>query len=173
MSPEWLRITIPVAIVLAALLIYLVIRLIGVLRGAVVASVPLAAESEVAFDATGPMLLHGEGPRLSTAFRNLDFSLADVETGQEVVLSGILFKQSSSGLRKTRLTLRSFTLDTDGTYCLSVQGASDSGGLPDHSIVFTRDRRSRVVGLIVAIVFCGIGATGGLGLSVAIYLVNR
>ncbi len=172
MSQHWLWATVPLGLICLVILPVMVWRLIDNYRADEILSVPLVAEQELSLDGAGPMLLHGEAPRLSAAFGGLDFRLTRLADDRDLTLSDIWMKSSSSGFSKARLSLRAFELTQPGRYRLTVLGSLDADLAANHSLVITHDRRGRMVGTILAVVFSAIGLLGGLTLSLVIYMSN-
>ncbi len=173
MKMYWLVVTIPLALICLAIAIAMVQQLLKQHRTGDLVSVPLVAEQELDIDGSGAMLLHGEGPRLTTAFAKLDYHLVDLADGNVVPLSNILLKSSASGVSRSRLSLRYFTVDRPGRYRLVVLGLDGLSLSEPHNIVFTHDTRRKLVVNIVSLVFSAIGFFAGLGMSVFVYLINQ
>lgn len=173
MSLYWLGATGALALGCLIFVLLMVKRLIDVQRSSLLASVPLVAEQEIALDATGPMLLHGEGLRFTRAFGGLEYRLIGLSDNRDVPLNGIWLKSSSSGVSKARLSLRSFDLARAGHFRLTVRGAIDPALADEHKIVITHNRRNRIVGIILGLVFGGIGIAAGLALSILVVSFSR
>ena len=134
--------------------------------------VPLVAEQELSIGETGKMLLQAEGSRFTAAFAKLDYRLTDLSDDRILPLSNVLLKSSSSGLSRSRLSLRSFNVELAGTYRLVVLGLDQTEFEKPHNIVVSHDRRGKMILKIVELVVAGIGLIGGFGLSVVLYIVN-
>ena len=173
MSDHWLWALVPLGVVCAIVSVVMILRLIDLHRGDALASLPLLAEQDFPIDATGPMLLHGEGPRFTRAFASLDYALTDLSDGRVVVLGPVWLKSSSSGFSRARLSLRAFELARPGRYRLTVLGLTDPAVADQHRVVIGHDRRGRMVGIIVALVFSAIGFVASLALSLIIWIINR
>lgn len=174
-SYSWLGFTVPLTLAGLCVVVVSVKRLIAG-HNAYLARVPVADSQEVLLDSAGPLLLHGEGPRGTRAFADLDYGLTSVEDGRPVPLSKILFKSSSSGISRSRLSLRSFEIETPGRYRLEITGVADAAARSDvdaAEIVITRDDRRKTVGVIVVLVLAAIGMLSGIGLSIAIFVMMR
>jgi hypothetical protein len=150
----------------ATLLVWLVVRLVRLVRRAFVARVPLAAAQEVSFDAPGAFVLAGEGPRLTRAFRALEFSLAEASSGQAVVLGAVWLPTQTSGARSVRLSLRRFRLERAGRYLLRVEGLGPGAGDdPRLAIVFARPFGAALPLHIVGIIAAAFLTIGGIVLT--------
>jgi len=173
MSQQWLWAAVPFAVVGLAILSLTIWKLVATHRGGLVLHLPLIAEQELVLEAVGPMLLHGEGPRFTTAFADLDFRLIDLSDGAAVPLSGVVFKASSSGLSTARLSLRAFEVTRPGRYRLTALGLSSPPPGAPHALLIGHDRRGRTVAIILALVLAAIAAVAGLVLSALIVVLNR
>ena len=173
LAAQWLWLTIPVMLICLALVFTLAWSLVKNHRSSLVVSVPLAAEQMIELDATGPMLLHGEGPRMTSAFGKLDFQMTGADAGLSVPLEGILFKSKSSGASRARLSLRRFTCESPGRYRLTVSGEIAPERTANHNLVITRDNRTGMTATIVGLVFSAIGTFLFLGLTIMLFIVNR
>ena len=163
----WVYVTAPV-ILLGATLLGLTIRsLIRMLRGSVVASLPLATEQRIAFEVAGPYDLYGQTRFGSSTFARLDFDLQD-RTGQSVPLHPVLFRTTVRSFSSVKLRLRSFTIPRAGTYTLRVRG--DTPPSNDDGLVIGKPIQGRLVAHILGIVVLGI-ATIGSAVATALLVV--
>ena len=172
MSLHWLWGTLPLGAICLILLPVFVWRLVKALRVEDVLSLPLVPEQEVAVEAAGPLVLHAEGPRLTRAFGGLDYRLVDLADGRAVPLSGIFVKSSSSGLSRSRLSLRKFAIDRPGRYRLTVTGIEDPAVGEKNRLIVTRDRRGRTTGIILVVVFSAVGLLASVVASAVIFAFN-
>ena len=173
MSMHWLWITIPVSVIGLFAVPFLAWSLYVSQRDSVLVSVPLVAEQDIDIPDSGTMLLHAEGPRMTTVFGDLDYRLTDLSDNRDVPLAMVLFRQKSSGLSRVRLSLRSFDVARPGRYRLTVTGLRAGPPPERYGMAITLDRRGGLVGRIVALVFASIGLLAGLALSFVIYLIDR
>jgi len=173
MSAGWLWWTIPLA-VLGLLGVGVAVRsLIALGSSRIAATEGIADEQTLILDTTGPMLLHGEGPRFTTAFGAMEFQLIREADGARIPLKSVLIKSSSAGLRLVTLSLRRFEIETPGPHRLLVSGAPAADARVDHRLFVTQDHRGRLGGVVVGLVLSGIATLGGIGLSLAAWLVGR
>ena len=173
MSNNWLWLTVPVGLISLVILPIFVWRLVEMHRSQLVLSVPLLAEQEIDIETAGRLLLHAEGPRLTRAFGGLDYQLTDLSDQSAVPLKPTIPPFSSSGISRSRLSLRAFELARSGRFRLTVTGITDPTVSQDNNLVLTHDRRGGTIGIILVVVFSAIGLLGGAILSSVIYFVNR
>ncbi len=168
---QWLWGLVPFTIICLVIIIKMIFRLVKAHRKAALVSVPLDEEQEIAIDVTGPMLLHGEGPLYTNVFAELDFQLTSLSNKNDVFLSKVFFKSSSSGFSKSRLSLRFFEIEQADVFLLKILGL-ESSPPAEHQVVITFDHRRQVSGSIVALVFASIGFMLSFGSSLTIYIYN-
>lgn len=173
MSNYWLWITVPIGLICLVALPIFVWRLIDTHRSELVLSVPLLADQEISIEATGSYLLNAEGPRATRAFGGLDYQLTDLSDQSRVSLGTIVVPYTSSGISRSRLSVRTFEVEKPGRFRLSVSGLSDPSVADRNNLVVTRDRRGRKVGAILLVVFSAIGLAAGGVFSAIIFVVNR
>jgi len=171
MTLSWLWWTVPLSAVGVGVVVFNTSRLIANHKEHL-ARVPVIATQEVSIDASGSMLLHGEGARGTSAFADLDFQLTSTKDGSVVRLVKPQFRVSSSGTSRSRLSLRSFEIEEAGGFRLDVLGlgTASTGGDAPIEVVITRDRRKWMVGTIVGLTFGAIAFLGGLALSIVVWL---
>lgn len=170
MTLSWLWWTIPLSVIGVVVVVFNTSRLIANHKEHL-ARVPVVDAQDVSIAASGPMLLHGEGPRATNAFADLDFQLTSTKDGHVVRLVKPHFKTSSSGTSRSRLSLRSFEIEEAGVFRLEVLGLAATRTESDApiEIVVTRDRRKWMAGTIVGLTFGAIAFLGGLALSIAVW----
>ena len=168
MNSQWLWATIPVAGLCLPAVVLLIWDLVSQHRANHILSLPLLAEQTLSIDAAGTMLLHGEGPRFSTTFAKLEYQLTELAHNANVPLAPIWFKFSSSGVSRSRLSLRGFEVEQPGNYRLKISGL-ENVTLEQHQLIVTRDHRARTAGMILALVFFGGGLIASLVLSFIAY----
>lgn len=95
-----------------------------VASGPELARVPLGAEHELRIDAAGPVVLHGEGPRLTRRFGGLQFRLVDRMGGGRVAERWPWLRTTVAGGSRVRVALVRFDVPKPGVYVLEVAGLS-------------------------------------------------
>ena len=157
-------VTLAVIVMLAgiAILFFTIRGLIRVVRQAVVARLPAVAEQNVSFDRAGTYVLHLEHPRFSSSLRRAAFSLRDAVGAREVRSWPILFRTTSSGYARVRLSVRGFAVERPGRYVLSATGIDPGADASQDALVFTVPYASTMVLLILGIVLGGFCLIGGL-----------
>lgn len=173
LSTRWLWITIPVAVICLVAVPVIAWRLYVAQRDSVRITLPLVAQQDFEIPQAGAMLLHAEGPRFTTKFGGLDYRLFDVARDRAVPLAAVLFRQSSSGLKQSRLSLRAFEITDPGRYRLTVTGLGTEPLAAGHGLVIGLDQRKGLVAHIVALVFASIALLAGVTMSCIIYFSNR
>ena len=157
------------AFLIAALFLARTIRsLIRILRGSVVASLPVHTEQTIPLPRAGIFDLYVEGKRFSRDFGALDFGLSDA-SGAPVPLQRILFRTTVSGASRVRLLLRRFTVLSAGTFTLRINGIKQDQD-PENRIVFATPVTARLVLHILAIVALAMPAMASLGGAVFLLL---
>jgi hypothetical protein len=166
---EWMVGGAVLAGICAVFLAVAIKRLVEIYRASPVAAVPLGSQKEIKLDSTGAMVLHIEGPQLSSGFRGLQYKLVQRSTGLAVALESILFRTTVSGVRNARVSILSFTVATPGRYILHVDGLSPDIRIENHRLVITHDSRSRTMLTLLAIVTSALGLIGGGVLAAIAY----
>ena len=162
MQPAYLPMTLGAMVLGVVLLFFTITRLVRLVRGSVVARVPVVTAQTVSFERPGAYALNLEGPRFSTTFRRATFSLRDTAGGREVPSSMILFRTTTSGYSTVRISVRRFAVERAGHYALSVTGIEPDADTAKHALVFTRPYGVAMVLLILGIVLGGFCLIGGL-----------
>src|SRR6185503_8496297 len=111
MHPGYLILTLGAIVLGVALLFFTITRLVALVRKSVVVRLPVVAEQKVGFEQPGTYVLNLEGPRFSTMFRRVGFSLRDTAGGREAPSSAILFRTTTSGYSTVRLSVRRFDVE--------------------------------------------------------------
>jgi len=149
---HWLWIGVPLMLLTAAALGYLIPGLIATVRKAQLFRVPLVARQTVQFDEAGTVALNIEGRQLTTAFAKLSFDLSD-ETGVALESRNVWLRTRSSGVTQTRLEILKYDIPRPGKYVLGVNGLdAPQAGDSRNAIVFTRPMGFRLPAYIVGIV---------------------
>jgi hypothetical protein len=168
---QWLWGLIPFTIICLVIVIKMIFRLVKTQKKGALVSVPLDEKQEIAIDATGPMLLHGEGPLYNNAFANLDFQLTSLSNNNDVFLSNVFFKSSAPSFSKSRQSLRFFEIEQADVFQLKILGLESSPPV-EHQVIITLDHRRQMAGSIVVLVFAAIGLMLSFGSSLTIYIYN-
>ena len=172
MTPRWLVLTIPVFIGSVAMLVLTIQGLVRAVRGAAVASLPVAERSEFTLDAAGEYDISAEGRLGSRDFGGVDFELAD-SVGRSIPLHTVLMRTSRTSLSgRTELLLRSFAIGRPGTLTLRVRGITE-GASADNRIVIGRVVRGGSVLRIIGIVLFGVLTIGSLVGSILLVVTRR
>jgi hypothetical protein len=114
MQLQWLILTIGAMVLGAALLVFTITRLTGLLRESVVARLPAAARQRVSFEQPGTFILHIEHPRFKTALSHAGFSLRDAAGVHEVQSWPIVLRTTTSGFATVRISVRGFAVERPG-----------------------------------------------------------
>jgi hypothetical protein len=135
-------------------------------RGAELARIPLAAQSDLRLDVAGPVVLCGEGPRLTRRFHGLTFRLVDRATGARVPERRAWIRTTVRGASGVRITLVRFDLARPGLYRLELGGLVPPAGDDACALVVTRPSGLALPLAIVTTIGAGataIAALVGLG----------
>jgi len=161
-------------IVYAALLTLAIFRLVQAYRAGEEDAKfePLVNEQQVMLNLPGSMLLHGEGPRFTTAFGPLDFRLIHHQTGEILPMETIWFKSSKSTMSSVRLSLQGFSVAEPGLYVLQVLGLHPEVNTRGHQLVMTRDTRLESGPKVIAIVLSALGFLGCPTLTILAVIVK-
>ena len=161
MTPRlWIALTIPVGLVSIVLLARSIRALVRLVRGSVVAWLPVEPVQAFRLDAPGPYQLGVEGTRFSRAFADLDFDLRSPR-GDTLSLPPVLVRTSVNSMTRSRLTLRSFDAPEPGSYHLTIRGIRSDHD-PNDRIVITHPIGGSMVGLILAIIATAFLTIGSL-----------
>jgi hypothetical protein len=155
-------ISVPVFILSAAALVYLIKDVIKVMREAHLISVPLVEEQEVEFTEPGRVVLCVEGPLFTTQFARLSYRLIGSD-GRPVESRRSWFRSRSSGLSKVRMELEYYRITSPGSHGLQIQGlrpGEEPGA--DNRIVFMRPHLARSLVRVVGIVLASVLLIGSL-----------
>ena len=99
-----LWISIPLFIIAAALLVYLIRDVIRVMKQAHLISVPLVETQAVDFTEAGRVVLCMEGPRFTSRFAKLSYRLIGPD-GREADSRSSWFRAHTSGVSRVRMEL--------------------------------------------------------------------
>ncbi len=110
-----LWVSIPLFVASAITLVHLIRGVIRVVRQAHLVSVPLVEEQAVEFAETGRVALCIEGPRFTTLFAKLSYSLIGPD-GTEANGRRSWFRPHSSGASKVRMELGRYEIPTPGRH---------------------------------------------------------
>lgn len=161
MSPFPIELTITIALLGGALVIYSIVRLLAVIRASIIARLPAVAEQDVSFAEAGRVVLCIEQSHFSMSFAGVDFALRDA-AGREVPSTMIVFRSKVSGFSRVRLAVRAFEIPRAGRYRLIASGLAPGRDLSDAAIVFARPFAAAMVLSILGIVFGGFALIGGI-----------
>ncbi|MFZ5787894.1 MAG: hypothetical protein ACOY3Y_15770 [Acidobacteriota bacterium] len=155
----------------AAVLAVSIRSLVRVVKASVVCRAPLAPRQEVRLDEPGEVLLHLEGPRFCRLLAlpwTVDgasgprFAVRDPALGSEVPSRPSLLRPRVAGFGRARLGIRFFTAGHRGPFEVAVDEWPADLYPGDFGLVLTRPYTGAMVGRILAIVFGGLLAVGGL-----------
>src|SRR3989338_2918707 len=132
MARAW--ILLPLLGICLASLTGLIIRLARLPERKLFVSVPLLPEQTIELRSPGAVQLHLVGPRLSSAFSELTFSLLDPKSGERLPSRTILLRMHSSGRRDTSLALQEFDVPGPGSYLLRAEGAAAGAVDPKYTV---------------------------------------
>jgi len=161
----------------AWLLAYAIRRVVRLVRGSVLFRAPLVVEQDLEFEEAGAVVMHAEAPLSKTvlrgnryapppAFRGLEYEIRHAQGGPAVPLRGTLGTGTVSGVHKTRVPLKSFTVDHPGAYVLSVRNLTPTADTPLYAFVFSRPYGIAMPLYILTIVVGGMLFIGGTVLGV-------
>ena len=162
MQPQWLMLTLGAMVLGAALLVFTITRLIGLLRESVVARLPAAARQSVSFGQPGTFILYVEHPRFKTALSRADFSLRDAQGTHEVRSWPIVLRTTTSEFATVRISVRGFAVERPGPYELVMTGVSPDRDLSSDALIFMRPYGAFLVVLILGIILGAACLIGGL-----------
>ena len=162
----WLALTVPVFVVAVVLLVLAIRSLIDLMRGSIVASVPLRAEMPIAVPRAGDYDLYVEGAFMSRDFGGLEFSLTD-SSRAPVPLHPVLFRTKVSSFSRVRLQVRHFQTAGAGTFTLQATGIQENQA-PENRIVIASPVTAQMVLHILAIIALAMLSIASLGSSIAL-----
>lgn len=145
-----------------ALLIFLIVGVVRLMRAARLFDVPLVPEQGIVFPHAGRVVLCIEGPLLSNRFRGLHYELG---TPDGSVMKGrpALFRAHSSGFTTFRMETRVFGLSTPGSYVFRIEGLKEEPGYYDkHRIVFMRPHLFKAILHVLGMLVAGSMIIGGI-----------
>ncbi len=160
-----LWVSIPLFVASAIALVHLIRGVIRVVRQAHLVSVPLVEEQAVEFAETGRVAVCIEGPRFTTLFAKLSYSLIGPD-GTEANGRRSWFRPHSSGASKVRMELGRYEIPTPGRHTLHIRGLEPGRG-PDggHRIVFMRPHLANGITRLLGIVLAGMVLIGSVVFS--------
>ena len=121
-SRSILFLTVPVAIAALVLLSWTAVSLLRTVRGSVVATIPIRAEQQVHFDATGDLALNLEGPLGALLPTKLHFALSSADGATRIPLASIAFRTEVTPMSRSRIELYGLTIPAPGDYLLRIDG---------------------------------------------------
>jgi len=142
-------------VLLGAIVLYFCIqRMFALLRDSEIASLPATTGGDITLDAVGTCVLHVEQPRLNLAMLHARFALRDLEAGNDVPSSPVLFRTTVSGFATVRWAARYFEIAHAGRYRLMVDGINPDSDLSRIRLIFTRPFAAMLMLSILGIL-CG------------------
>lgn len=141
----------PIFCISVALLVFFIMSVVKTSRKALLFGVPLMEEQEVEFTEAGSVVLCGEGPLLTSRFWRLGYELSSDDVAP---MRGrrVLFRQTTSGFSKVKISLRVFTIPKPGRYLLRINGLGEPrDNDAEHQVVFTRPHLAKAVSCIIGI----------------------
>ena len=173
MNPALIALSIGVMVVGAIVLFFAITRMLTLLRTSEIASLPVVPEAQVTFQAPGTYVLHVDQPRLSFALTHAEYALWDTMGGDEVRSSPVIFRTTASGVSTARVSVRYLDIPRAGVYRLAVTGVDPASDVSRSKLVFTRPFGASLFLLILANVFGGACAIGGLVFAALLYTGKR
>jgi hypothetical protein len=164
MHPFPIEMSIGIAVLGTALLVFAIVRLLAVVRDGVIVRLPVVPAQDVEFKQAGQVVLCIEQAHFGMAFGGLGYALRD-SGDRDVPSAPILFRTKVSGFSRVRLSVRSFAIPRPGRYHLLASGIAPGSDMSSAAIVFTRPFAAAMVLWILGIVFGGICLIGGIVLS--------
>lgn len=157
-----LWISVPLFIGSTMVLIYLIRDIMRIMREAQLVSLPIVEEQAVEFPEAGKVVLCMEGPRFTTRFARLSYSLIGPE-GREVKGRRSWFRFHTSGMSKVRMELRYYGISIPGQHTLQIRGLEPGKG-PDaeHRIVFMRSHLAKSLARVLGIVLTSMVLIGSV-----------
>jgi len=141
----------PVFCASVASLVWIIVKLVRLIKASFIMRVPLVEDQDVEFAESGKIILWGEGPRFTTRFAWLRYSMTDA--AGTPVPSRPTMHAVMSGISKARISLRLFYIPQPGVYALHVDRFGDPKPKDaNHAILFTRRYFNRVVAYTLGIV---------------------
>lgn len=169
MNPALTALSIGVMVVGAIVLFFAVTRMFVLLRTSEIASLPVVPEAQLTFEEPGTYVLHVDQPRLGFALMHAQYTLRDMMSGYEVRSSPVIFRTTVSGVSSARVSVRYFEVPHAGVYRLAVTGVDPASDVSRSKLVFTRPFGASLFLLILATVFGGACAIGGLVFAALLY----
>ena len=146
-----LWISVPLMVLGLYLLIFFIVKVVRVMKKALVTSLPLVEEQEVDFSEAGQLVLSGEGPLITFRFAKLKYDLTTSD-GAQVPSRPTLFRARSSGLTSSRMEFRVYTIPEPGRYTLWVQGLGEAKESDvRHHLVFMKPHLLQSIGCVLGI----------------------
>ena len=157
-----LWISIPLFIIAAASLVYLIRDVIKVMKQAHLISVPLVETQVLDFTEAGRVVLCMEGPRFTSRFAKLSYRLIGPD-GREADSRSSWFRARTSGVSRVRMELAYCEIARPGRHTLQIRGLKP-GEAPDadHRIVFMRPHLARSIARVIGIVLASMLLIGSV-----------
>jgi hypothetical protein len=164
-SRSVLVLTIPVAIAALVLLSWTVVSLLRTVRGSVVTSVPIRAEQQVHFDATGNLALNLEGPLGALLPTKLHYALSSADGATRIPLASIAFRTEVTSMSRSRIELYVFTIPAPGDYVLRIDGLDATVDYTACTIIIARQYGVSLVLYVLALGALGVALIGSIVVS--------
>ena len=134
-----------------ALLVWIIVKLVRLVKASFIMRVPLVEDQDVEFAESGKIILWGEGPQLTTRFAWLRYSMTDA-AGTPVPSRPVLHA-TMTGIKWARISLRLFHVPQPGVYTLHIDRFGDPQPRDaKHAIIFSRRYINRAVVHVLGIV---------------------
>ena len=165
MSRLVLVLTVPVAIATLMLLTWTAVSLLRTVRRAVVASLPLRADQDVAINATGDFALSIEGPVGTSLPTMLHFTLSSADGATRIPLSSLAFRTEVTSMSRSRIELQGLTIPSSGDYVLRIDGLNPTVDYSACAIIIARQYGVALVLHVLALVALGVALIGSIVVS--------
>ena len=146
-------------LIFLSLLIRVIAALLRSNRNQIVATGPLIEAQEFELGEASPLLLMVEVPRVGSAFRQLQFEVAEQASGQVTRLSYDFLRAQGAvyGVTTMRVPIGRLPFVRPGRYLVHVLGLQPETDYSGSRIMLSRPYLGRMVLQIIGIVICAIG----------------
>lgn len=170
-SRQWLALLVPLFGIAGWMLARTIRSLLQTTRGAVVATVPAAADQVVILAEPGRYVLMVEGRQFTRDFARAEFELTD-SSGTRIPLHLVVVRTAVKSFSRVRLALREFEIGVPGSYTIHATGLpadQDSG----NRLIVSRPVGGQIVLHVLGIVVSGILLIGSLVGSIILLVGQR
>jgi hypothetical protein len=138
---------------------WMALRLIRSNRAAVISTVPMSPEQNVAVESPGELVVSVQVPQMSTGYRQLEIEVVEGSTGRSHSMKwgGPRSTGVVKGLSTVKIPFGRLSLERPDTLTVRVKGLTNAADYSEYHIVLARPHLARMALQIVGLVVCGVG----------------